>query len=93
MNVVYPQMKSFCYQFGYHFNMVDLYWGRECTLKEYSIAFDAHYLKRAINEIKLCQEFSSGPSFIVSKSCSFIIMRLFCYSYCYLIAIVQESFL
>lgn len=46
--------------------MVDLYWGQECTLKEYSIAFDAHHLKKTIYEIKLCQEFSDGPSFIVS---------------------------
>lgn len=74
MNVVYPQLKSFCYQFGYHFHMVDLYWGKECTLKEYSIAFDVHHLKRAINEIKLCQEFSSGPSFIVSHTYIMIIL-------------------
>ena len=66
MNVVYPQLKSFCYQFGYHFHMVDLYWDKKCTLREYSISFDSHYLKKAINEIKLCQEFSSGPTFIVS---------------------------
>lgn len=67
MNVVYPQLKSFCYQFGYHFHMVDLYWGKVHAMKEYSISFDAHHLKKTINEIKLCQELSNGPSFIVSN--------------------------
>ena len=47
--------------------MVDLYWGKEFTIKEYSISFDPHHAKKAAHEIKLCQEFSSGPSFIVSK--------------------------
>ena len=67
MNIVYPQLKSFCYQFGYHFHMIDLYWGKECAVKEYSISFNPHHAKKATNEIKLCQEFSSGPSFIVSN--------------------------
>lgn len=47
--------------------MVDLYCGKECTVKEYSISFDPHHAKKAAHEIKLCQEFSSGPSFIVRK--------------------------
>ena len=67
MNIVYPQLKSLCYQFGYHFHMIDLYWGKECTVKEYSISFDDHHLKKTNNEIKLCQELSNGPSFIVSN--------------------------
>ena len=66
MNIVYPQVKSFCYEFGYHFHMIDLYSGKECTVKEYSVSFDTHHLKKAINEIKICQEFSNGPNFIVS---------------------------
>ena len=65
MSIVYPQLKSFCYQFGYHFHMVNLYWNKECTVREHSILFDAHHLRKATNEIKLCQEFSDGPSFIV----------------------------
>ena len=67
MNIVYPQVKSFCYEFGYHFHMIDLYSGKECTVKEYSVSFDTHHLKKAINEIKICQEFSNGPNFIVSN--------------------------
>ena len=66
MNIVYPQLKLFCYQFGYHFHMVDLYWSKEFTVKEYSISFGAHHLRKTSNEIKLCQEYSNGPNFIVS---------------------------
>ena len=47
--------------------MTDLYWGKECPVKEYSISFDPHHAQKATNEIKLCQEFSSGPSFVVSN--------------------------
>ena len=67
MNIVYPHLKSFCYHFGYHFHMVDLYWSKECTVNEYSISFDTHHLRKTNNEIKLCQEFSDGLSFIVSN--------------------------
>ena len=79
MSIVYPQLKSFCYQFGYHFHMVDLYWGKECTVQEYSISFDAHHAKKTSNEIKLCQEFSNGPSFIVSDVCDLYLSKLHCF--------------
>jgi len=68
MSTVYPQLKHFCHHLGYHLHIIDLYWNKEILKEEYSIAYDPHYLKKAIHEIKLCQEFSVGPCFMVSIS-------------------------
>jgi len=65
MSVVYPQLKYFCHQLGYHLHVIDLYWNKEVSKEEYSIACDPHYLNKAIHEIKLCQDLSVGPSFMV----------------------------
>ncbi|XP_065903262.1 NACHT domain- and WD repeat-containing protein 1-like isoform X2 [Dysidea avara] len=68
MSTVFPQLKHFCHQHGYHLHMIDLYWNKEVLKEEYSIAYDPRHLKKSMHEIKLCQELSVGPSFMMLLS-------------------------
>lgn len=59
MNRVYPKLRDFCHEHGYEFQVVDMRWGVHdpCT--------DDHMISEiSLNELKACQELSTGPNFV-----------------------------
>lgn len=60
MTRVYPQLKEFCKSKGYEFQVVDMRWG----VRDESTA-DHMTTALCMQEIKACQELSTGPNFVV----------------------------
>ena len=61
MEHVYPQLKTFCQEQGYEFQVVDMRWGVRDE------ATDDHMTSElCMKELKNCQKLSTGPNFIVS---------------------------
>ena len=61
MERVYPKLKSYCQSIGYDFQVVDMRWGIRDE------ATDDHMTTQlCMNELKACQDMSTGPNFIVS---------------------------
>ncbi len=61
MERVYPNMRTFCQERGYEFQVVDMRWGVRDE------ATDDHMTSElCMKEIEECQRLSTGPSFIVS---------------------------
>ena len=62
MKHAYPAVKAHCRQIGYEFQVVDMRWGVRDE------ATDDHMTTEiCMKELKLCQEVSTGPNFVVSK--------------------------
>ena len=61
MMKVYPKLKEYCQSVGYDFQVVDMRWG----VRDEATA-DHMTSELCMRELKLCQEISTGPSFIVS---------------------------
>ena len=62
MEGVYPQLKIFCQELGYEFQVVDMRWGVRDE------ATDDHMTSElCMKELKNCQKLSTGPNFIVSR--------------------------
>lgn len=60
MEKVYPKLKVHCQEQGYEFQVVDMRWGVRDE------ATDDHLTSElCMREIKDCQKYSTGPSFIV----------------------------
>ena len=70
MMKVYPKLKEYCQSVGYDFQVVDMRWG----VRDEATA-DHMTSELCMRELKLCQEISTGPSFIVS--CENIFIRVF----------------
>ncbi len=60
MTRVYPRLKEFCKSKGYEFQVVDMRWG----VRDESTA-DHMTTTLCMQEIKACQELSTGPNFVV----------------------------
>ena len=57
---LYPQLKKHCHSYGMDFQIVDMRWGVQDE------AVDEHLVSElCLQEIKLCQEMSIGPQFVV----------------------------
>ena len=63
MERVYPALKSFCHQLGYHFQVVDMRWGVRDEATN-----DHRTNELCLKEIVTCQKLSTGPSFITMLS-------------------------
>ena len=62
MERVYPELKEFCQQRGYEWQVVDMRWGVRDE------ATDDHMTSElCMRELANCQKYSTGPNFIVSK--------------------------
>jgi hypothetical protein len=60
MREIYPKLKEYCHSLGLDFQIVDLRWGIRDE------AVDEHLVPDlCLQEIKLCQEISIGPQFVV----------------------------
>ncbi|KAK3601003.1 hypothetical protein CHS0354_008112 [Potamilus streckersoni] len=59
MKKAYPKLKSFCQKLGYEFQVVDMRWGVRDTATDSQTGTEL-----CLNEIKLCQTLSTGPSFV-----------------------------
>ena len=59
---VYPKLKEYCQSIGYDFQVVDMRWG----VRDEATA-DHMTSELCMKELKLCQDISTGPSFVVSK--------------------------
>ena len=57
---VYPKLKEYCQSIGYDFQVVDMRWG----VRDEATA-DHMTSELCMKELKLCQDISTGPSFIV----------------------------
>ena len=63
MEKVYPRLKTFCRERGYEFQVVDMRWGiRDDATNDHLTT------EICMRELELCQQYSTGPSFVVSKS-------------------------
>ena len=77
MNRVYPKLRDFCHEHGYEFQVMDMRLGVHdpCT--------DDHMISEiSLNELKTCQELSTGPNFVVSNT---FILLVVTYIYMYLV--------
>ncbi len=62
MERVYPELREFCRQRGYEFQVVDMRWGVRDE------ATDDHMTSElCMRELAHCKKYSTGPNFIVSK--------------------------
>ncbi|XP_050411152.1 NACHT and WD repeat domain-containing protein 2 isoform X2 [Patella vulgata] len=59
MEISYPKLQLFCKERGYDFQVVDMRWG---IREEMQILHKTTEI--CLNEIKLCNEISTGPSFV-----------------------------
>ncbi|XP_060071031.1 NACHT domain- and WD repeat-containing protein 1-like [Ylistrum balloti] len=59
MQRAYPELRSFCQMRGYEFQVVDMRWGVRDEASD-----DHTTLDLCMNELRLCQELSTGPNFI-----------------------------
>ena len=66
---VYPRLKEYCQSTGYDFQVVDMRWG----VRDEATA-DHMTTELCMKELKLCQDLSTGPSFVV---CSLTFYMLF----------------
>ena len=62
MERVYPQLKSYCRELGYEFQVVDMRWG----IRDES-ANDHMTTELCLHEIEACKALSTGPYFVVRK--------------------------
>ena len=61
MERVYPQLKSYCQERGYDFQVVDMRWGVRDESTD-----DHMTTELCMRELRACQRLSTGPNFIVS---------------------------
>ena len=61
MERVYPQLKSYCQERGYDFQVVDMRWGVRDESTD-----DHMTTELCMRELRACQKLSTGPNFIVS---------------------------
>eukprot|EP00057_Strongylocentrotus_purpuratus_P003049 XP_003725816.1 PREDICTED: NACHT and WD repeat domain-containing protein 1 isoform X1 [Strongylocentrotus purpuratus] len=59
MEKIYPGLREYCASKGYEFDVVDLHWG----IWDSRIR-DERFLDQCFNEIRNCQNLSTGPNFI-----------------------------
>ncbi|KAL3870806.1 hypothetical protein ACJMK2_038846 [Sinanodonta woodiana] len=59
MKKAYPELKTVCQKLGYEFQVVDMRWGVHDTATDSQTGTEL-----CLNEIKLCQKLSTGPSFV-----------------------------
>ncbi|KAK6190035.1 hypothetical protein SNE40_001982 [Patella caerulea] len=59
MSRCYPKLQTFCEERGYDFQVVDMRWGIRQEMEILHKTTDI-----CLNEIKLCNEISTGPSFV-----------------------------
>lgn len=73
----FPTLRAYCESLGFQFYLVDLFWGQGVDEGKAEGLSDAAALTKlerdglyqlAIKEIKLCQQTSTGPNFVVSAS-------------------------
>ena len=62
MERVYPRLKEYCQSTGYDFQVVDMRWG----VRDEATA-DHMTTELCMKELKLCQDLSTGPSFVVKS--------------------------
>lgn len=68
MKYAYPKIKEHCRKIGYEFQVVDMRWGVRDE------ATDDHMgTELCLKELKLCQELSTGPNFVV---CVVLFLRI-----------------
>jgi len=59
---VYPKLKEYCQSLGYDFQVVDMRWGiRDEATSDHMTS------ELCMKELKLCQDISAGPNFVVSS--------------------------
>ncbi|KAK3590255.1 hypothetical protein CHS0354_041333 [Potamilus streckersoni] len=63
MEHAYPQLKSFCQQLGYEFQVVDMRWGIRDEATD-----DQMGMELCLKELRLCQKLSTGPNFVTLLS-------------------------
>ena len=57
---VYPRLNEYCQSTGYDFQVVDMRWG----VRDEATA-DHMTTELCMKELKLCQDISTGPNFVV----------------------------
>lgn len=60
MKHAYPKIKEHCRRIGYEFQVVDMRWGVRDEATDDHMATEL-----CLKELKLCQELSTGPNFVV----------------------------
>ena len=66
---VFPKLRHYCQSLGLQFHVVDLYRDIPVDSSNGGAMYELErqgVLRLALEEIKLCQQVSAGPSFVVS---------------------------
>lgn len=66
METVYPNLRAFCRDQGYEFQVVDMRWGIRDEATN-----DHMTLQLCMKELEACQKLSTGPNFVV---CNIMLM-------------------
>ena len=60
MEKAYPNLKTFCQEEGYEFQVVDMRWGVRDEATDDHMGTDL-----CLREVELCKKLSTGPCFVV----------------------------
>ena len=72
MERVYPTLRLYCQEKGYQFQVVDMRWGISDASTNDHITTEL-----CLQEIKNCQQLSTGPNFVVSLILQYLYFQSF----------------